>query len=29
MTNTENLPEAHRKKSVLPAWLRAMRPNSG
>ena len=26
MTNTENLPEAHRKKSVLPAWLRAMRP---
>ncbi len=26
MTNTENLPEADRKKSVLPAWLRAMRP---
>ncbi len=26
MTNTENLPEADRKKSVMPAWLRAMRP---
>ncbi|MCB0912602.1 MAG: decaprenyl-phosphate phosphoribosyltransferase [Propionibacteriaceae bacterium] len=26
MTNTENLPEVAQKKSVLPAWLRAMRP---
>lgn len=26
MTNTENLPEAAPKRSVLPAWLRAMRP---
>ncbi len=26
MTNTENLPGVAQKKSVLPAWLRAMRP---
>lgn len=26
MTTTENLPEVTPKKSVLPAWLRAMRP---
>jgi len=26
MTTTENLPEVAQKKSVLPAWLRAMRP---
>lgn len=26
MTDTEHLPEAIQKKSVLPAWLRAMRP---
>ena len=26
MTNTENLPEVAPKTSVLPAWLRAMRP---
>ena len=26
MTTTENLPEVTPKKTVLPAWLRAMRP---
>jgi decaprenyl-phosphate phosphoribosyltransferase len=26
MTNLENLPEVVQKRSVLPAWLRAMRP---